>query len=214
MPGLCWPKTMGSLVTVDTPARLSNAAQRDGSFGCTTCRNFCCTACRNVVSPKLSHMINGVVLPYIADGITAGEPQIRGWLWRMKRLSEDQELVGLSGIPASFGQWTAFGWLEPGHEYTAGLSPGTFVQALEMAALAPVFVTRGFHMCQYCSASPENFGPTAYETRDGGQLQLGSACLKVTDRQQRVWLAPNLVLHYISEHNYLPPTDLLESFGV
>lgn len=158
--------------------------------------------------------MNGVVLPYIADGTTVGESQVKGWLGRVKRPSKHQELVGLAGIPATFGQWTAFGWLEPGSDYTAGLFPETFVQALEVAAMDPVFVTRGFHMCQYCSASSGSFGPTAYRTFDGGQLQLGSACLKVTDRQQRVWLAPTLVLHYISEHNYRPPTDLLESFPV
>lgn len=158
--------------------------------------------------------MNGFVLPYIADGITVGEPQTRGWLWRRKRPRPHQALAELSGIPASFGQWAAFGWLDPGHHYTAGFSPKTFIQALEVAAMDPVFVTRGYHRCQYCPASLGSFGPTTYQTHDGKQLQLGSACLKVTDNQQRVWVAPNLVLHYISEHDYRPPGEVIDSVAM
>lgn len=153
----------------------------------------------------------GFTLPYITDGTMVGERQTRGWLWRVKRRLQPQENAVVSGIPASFGQWSAFGWLGTDHDYTDGYTPETFIQTLEAAATAPAFVTRGFHRCPYCPTSPGSFGPTEYQTHDGKYLQLGSACLKVTDQQHRVWLAPNLVLHYISEHGYRPPSEFLNS---
>ena len=59
--------------------------------------------------------------------------------------------------------------------------------------------------------SPD-FHPTEYAAQRGDTLHLGSASIEVM-AGGRHWVAPNLVLHYVSEHGYLPPAEVVAALG-
>ncbi|MGA4506352.1 hypothetical protein ACQB6R_12460 [Propionibacteriaceae bacterium G1746] len=103
----------------------------------------------------------------------------------------------------------AFGWLEPGRPYLVGQCPVVVVAALER--LEPVDRTRGFHACGFCEGAAA-FAGAPHRTLDGRDLVLGSASLAVTVGGNR-WVAPNLVLHYITAHGYLPPDEGVRGLG-
>ncbi|HHU39597.1 MAG TPA: hypothetical protein GXZ45_10000 [Propionibacterium sp.] len=111
----------------------------------------------------------------------------------------------------------AFGWLDREHAFRQGACPPQVVAHLEQAARNPVDRTRGYHACLFCPPRevPADqpwamMGPTPYETGTGDVLQLGSASIEVEAGGQR-WVAPNLVLHYITEHDYLPPDEVVHA---
>ncbi|MGD8214803.1 hypothetical protein [Aestuariimicrobium sp. Y1814] len=100
----------------------------------------------------------------------------------------------------------AFGWLEPGHPYRRGQAPVAVLVALEQLALAPVDQTRGYHGCGFCRHP--GLSGTPYRTLHGHDLLLGSASIAATIEGRR-WVAPNLVLHYLTSHDYLPPAEVV-----
>ena len=55
---------------------------------------------------------------------------------------------------------------------------------------------------------PDHYGSTPYETTTK-TYYLGSASLIVADVDGNPWVAPNLVLHYVTVHGYVPPTRKL-----
>ncbi len=104
----------------------------------------------------------------------------------------------------------AFGWLEPGHDHAKGRCPSEILDLLERAAADPVDRTRGWQTCGFCARG--EYGPTPYRTASGSELQLGNASLHVV-AGSTVWVAPTLVLHYVAEHEYLPPAELGEALS-
>lgn len=109
----------------------------------------------------------------------------------------------------------AFGWLDSQHPFRRGACPPGVLEYLEQAARNPVDRTRGYHACVFCpprEVAPNQpwaaLGPTPHQTSNRDMLELGSASLEVHADGKR-WVAPNLVLHYITEHGYLPPDDVI-----
>ena len=114
----------------------------------------------------------------------------------------------------------AFGWLDPRRPFREGPCPSEVRRGLEEAARSPIDRTRGFHTCAFCPRpAPEEVGPwsrdfhpTEYAAQRGDTLHLGSASIEVMAGGRR-WVAPNLVLHYVSEHGYLPPAEVVAALG-
>ena len=52
---------------------------------------------------------------------------------------------------------------------------------------------------------------TARQAQSVGQNLLGSAELRLVGRDGAVYAAPDLVLHYVEHHNYLPPHEFVEA---
>ncbi|CDR02381.1 hypothetical protein GCM10022420_040780 [Streptomyces iranensis] len=46
---------------------------------------------------------------------------------------------------------------------------------------------------------------------DGTEVTLGSAEIRLLARDGRWLIAPNLVLHYVAAHGYLPPGEFIEA---
>ena len=87
-------------------------------------------------------------------------------------------------------QLVAIGWLEKGREYTRGdLTPGfgPKLVALMRDAWQPVHFM-GPHFCQYCRI-----------TRAGGVKNL------LVPGDGFLYVAPELVVHYVDAHEYTPP---------
>jgi hypothetical protein len=107
----------------------------------------------------------------------------------------------------------AVGWLHSAHPYSVGVADDAFVQQLSEACLERATArTRGWHICDLCPTQVA--GPTTV-VRDGEPFPLGDAEVRVIARDGTWLVAPNLVLHYVTDHEYLPPRAFIEavSFG-
>ena len=104
----------------------------------------------------------------------------------------------------------AFGWLSPEHEFPVGKADPRDVLLLERAVNnSYIWVTRGWHCCPFGPHCPY---PTTYSV-DGQEWTLGDASIVVVDDEGLPWVAPNLVLHYVTEHGYAPDLKLHDAPG-
>lgn len=89
----------------------------------------------------------------------------------------------------------AVGWLESGHPYTQGDVPAEFLAALkkhvETAHVVVLFM--GLHDCSLCPAGRRTAG-------------LGNLLVPTSDR---LYVAPELITHYIQDHGYRPPDEFV-----
>lgn len=100
------------------------------------------------------------------------------------------------------------GWLESPSELTTGPVEGSFFEALSALLIDPCepFVHAGPHRCTFCRFTG---GPSILRYRDR-EVILGVANLFVpTD--DRVYVAPSLIAHYIDAHAYAPPPEFQQA---
>lgn len=57
----------------------------------------------------------------------------------------------------------------------------------------------GFHICEYCKTTEKS----RYPITSSGDVTL------VFD-SGRAWQMPDMILHYVADHNWLPPAELIE----
>jgi len=89
------------------------------------------------------------------------------------------------------------GWLSAQHPYPKGLVDERVLDALKVLAFAYENQMRGFHHCDLCSADrPFFFGGPAGDAK----VWLGSAEIFVEGADGTCYAAPDLVIHYITEH--------------
>ena len=85
------------------------------------------------------------------------------------------------------------GWLGDGKPIHTGPTSVAFRDALKALCDNPIGLHRGFHVCQYCRTA-----------RGNGQIRIRS--------QHGVWyVAPTMILHYVTEHDYQPPVEFIDS---
>ena len=68
---------------------------------------------------------------------------------------------------------------------------------------------RGYQPCWFCRGTKGI--SRVISTIDGDELLLGAAELWVCDGSTTVFAAPDLIIHYIEEHHYLPPKSFLSA---
>jgi hypothetical protein len=87
----------------------------------------------------------------------------------------------------------AVGWLERGHEHSVGEVPSEVYAKLKALLVDPwqPWVVAGPHLCDLCLYSPEK----------GGSKNL------FVPGDERVYVAPELILHYMNAHRYRPPDE-------
>jgi hypothetical protein len=98
------------------------------------------------------------------------------------------------------------GWLSASSPFSRGPVAAPVLRALEDLASEPVNVMRGFHYCEFCDAeSPIVIPANEVEVRAAylrsGEIRISSS----TD----VYVAPTLIVHYISAHGYRPPDQFI-----
>lgn len=88
------------------------------------------------------------------------------------------------------------GWLEKGREYPTGPIATDVYQRLKTFCDNPwqLFVTCGFHRCTLCQFEGARGSANVFVPGDGV-----------------VFVCPELILHYISVHWYLPPDEFCEA---
>ena len=106
----------------------------------------------------------------------------------------------------------AIGWLDASHPYPSGSVDDDFVADLFDACRAHATTrTRGWHQCPLCPAEARKTVGGTEAVRDGESVLLGDAEIRVV-ATDGTWLsAPTLVLHYVTDHAYLPPPEFIEA---
>lgn len=98
------------------------------------------------------------------------------------------------------------GWLDSSHPFPTGKVTDEFLARLWLYCAKPVHPAKGFHECPFCV--PPLVPIEA--TRGKETLLLGAAEIRVLGSNKK-YAAPNLVYHYIVEHEYLPPEEFIQA---
>ena len=98
------------------------------------------------------------------------------------------------------------GWLGPGIEFETKVPEPEFLGRLWQHCHISASQTRGLYECHLCGTKESNVSE-----RNGEQLLLGSAEIRVLSRAGGVYAAPNLIYHYVSVHRYSPPKEFEEA---
>lgn len=96
------------------------------------------------------------------------------------------------------------GWPAPTHDHRTGVVDERVVDALKVLSAAYDNQTRGFHHCGFRDTyRPVVLGGLAGDT----EVRLGSAEIRGRGADCTRYAAPNLVIHYITEHHHCPPEE-------
>ena len=107
------------------------------------------------------------------------------------------------------------GWLDADHSFATGLLPDGLLERLEELAKVRVRQSRGEHHCELCI---RDLGGEAYfrrlepatRNRELQTLPRESAEFRVKGRGV-VYAVPQLAIHYLAAHGYLPPEEFREA---
>jgi hypothetical protein len=105
--------------------------------------------------------------------------------------------VYIEGFPLAGVQ--SIGWLAAGERIRTGTLPAELLQKLADVAAHHVNPSRGFHPCLFCGRRQ-----LTASTSTGKRVWLGSAEVWLPS-PSTMFAAPNLIVHYIGAHGYLPP---------
>jgi len=102
------------------------------------------------------------------------------------------------------------GWLESGHDFPAGDPPPGFVDALAVLCVEHTqALTRGWQDCCFCTAEDYEY-PSTFDI--GGETHsIGHGEVRVISKSGPILSAPDLVVHYVDRHRYLPPPEFIEA---
>ena len=100
------------------------------------------------------------------------------------------------------------GWFDGEHEYLQGDVTEEFILALWEYIKYPVNETRGIYSNIALDGGVKKF-VAKYQ---GYNILLGSAEIRVVDTKNNiVYAAPNLILHYVINHHYMPPQSFMDA---
>lgn len=102
------------------------------------------------------------------------------------------------------------GWLAKGREFPVGAIPERVMKRVERLCLDRKNVSRGFHVCEFCDMG--NMWGQEFNCV-GTTVRLGCGEIHVPAKDGRIFVAPDLIVHYIRDHHYLPPHEFLESIS-
>lgn len=100
-----------------------------------------------------------------------------------------------------------FGWLDKTHKFPVREVSAAASAALVELCAHPVNRTRGCHPCPICESGAPY--PTREVLSNGAEHVLGSAEIRVVG-EERIYAAPDMVVHYVKCHGYSPPPAVLE----
>ena len=90
----------------------------------------------------------------------------------------------------------AVGWLGRGQPYAKGAIPAAVYNRLKELLVQPFqpFASGGFHECEFCQSAKHKGNANLFVPEEG-----------------RVFVCPELILHYISAHEYQPPREFCDA---
>jgi hypothetical protein len=105
------------------------------------------------------------------------------------------------------------GWLGAAHRFATGIAPPELLEKIAWLCVhAPTCQTRGIHRCDLCASDAFHYvelvGRRFLLGFGRKKIRLGSAEIRVRGADG-LYAAPDLILHYIMDHSYLPPGDFI-----
>lgn len=100
------------------------------------------------------------------------------------------------------------GWLSPAHNFQKSIPSQEFLEKLLKFCAYSYSLARGVHYCELCSKYNEDSFEVAY---NGKSITLGAAEIRAIGINQVIYCAPNLIHHYVRDHNYAPPAEFVEA---
>ncbi|SPD76515.1 conserved hypothetical protein [uncultured Desulfobacterium sp.] len=103
------------------------------------------------------------------------------------------------------------GWLDKNHDFQKGDTSEEFIERLAWLTIySTVKHTPGIHRCTLCQPGAFGFHLISHE---GNSFILGSAEIRVKGNRA-AYAAPDLLIHYVLGHRYLPPEDFISGVMV
>lgn len=104
------------------------------------------------------------------------------------------------------------GWLSADHPYSIGAVPEELVAKLTRLCRIGVRRTRGLHRCEFC-VSPERSSrkPATSLHDEKGEFVVGGAEIRVPSPSGVTFAAPDMIIHYVTDHGYRPPDEFLDA---
>jgi len=100
------------------------------------------------------------------------------------------------------------GWLDSAHPFPRGSTPKEFKAKLFDLCFQYAMATSGYHNCDFC---PRRKDAGALKVRRKWRsIWLGTAEIHVIYRGT-TYAAPNMIYHYVVDHDYRPPEEFVEA---
>lgn len=96
------------------------------------------------------------------------------------------------------------GWLAADKEFNRRKSTDIVLDLVWDYCALSLEQSRSRHECEFCAA-----GASRISERNGQQLLLGSAEIRVLSHSGEIFAAPNLIYHYMAFHDYSPPEEFI-----
>jgi len=109
------------------------------------------------------------------------------------------------------GGLVAVGWLDASESFNQGPVPPAFVERLRrICREQTVNRSRGWHRCNLCprDISPGLPRPTTVASPEG-EFTVGGAEIRISGPSGKGYAAPDMVIHYVEQHSYQPPSDFV-----
>lgn len=103
----------------------------------------------------------------------------------------------------------AIGWLNPDYDYSVGDVPVDFVVKMEWFCTKPLIRTFGAEFCLICGVE-EVVNIRLHSGKDFTLYGANELRILSLDKN-KVYAAPDLVLHYIVNHHYKPPQEFIDA---
>jgi len=105
------------------------------------------------------------------------------------------------------------GWLDAKHPFTRGAVDQDFLVALRYLCINhSIDRMRGYHWCNLGDCDTrQRRPPSTIPLEDGDAYPLGDAEIWVEREDGIEIAAPNLVYHYVTEHQYRPPDYFVDA---
>lgn len=103
------------------------------------------------------------------------------------------------------------GWLSKEHQYERGIAPEWLTNRLRGRVATPINLYRGYHACELCSAPAVKTLPNGIQMPDHPVHTLGNGEIRVRAVDGKIYVAPVLIYHYVTCHQYLPPEPFISA---
>ena len=104
------------------------------------------------------------------------------------------------------------GWLSCEHAFPVGETSAELRRGLSELATEPVNGCMGSHDCEFCTPPMKEFLFWRWQPPRLDSIASGNGEIRVPALQgDIVYVAPQLVAHYVEAHNYLPPPEFIEA---
>ena len=95
------------------------------------------------------------------------------------------------------------GWLAKNTPFQTGPTSEAFCAALDdLCSNHPIRLTWGYHVCEFC---------TGISADDSHSRSKGNGEIEVRSADGTWFVAPQLIAHYVAEHDYCPPEEYIEA---